>query len=360
MRVLLIKTSSLGDIVHLFPALNEMVEHGNISRLDWVVERSFAEVPKWHPKVDDVIPVDLRAWRKRPFSPQTWRAWRKFVLRLRRHDYDLVIDAQGLLKSAWITRKARGPKAGLDWSSAWEPLATLVYGRKVAVDPSLHAVHRMQHLLASFFDYQPNCQHPPFGLDIAHIASSVSIPEKPYVVFAHATSWESKKWPVSYWRELITYASQSGCDVLLPWGNSAEQKTAQEIALDLENATVLPALSLSDLAVLMSQALGVVAVDTGLGHIANAIPVPLVSLYGPTDPAQTGTLGDRSIVMQAQFDCAPCNQSQCRFQGSSDVVPACFSRISPEQVWHNLLSITQNQESSDDATFNHHHNLQPS
>lgn len=357
MRILLIKTSSLGDLIHSFPALSELSQHLGRLRIDWVVERRFAEVPAWHPTIRDVIPVDLRHWLRHPFSLETYRAWKVFVERLQRYEYDVVIDAQGLIKSALITRKARGSTYGLDWHSAWEPLATLVYDKRLPVDPKLHAVHRVQSLFGRIFDYVPNFELPEFGVDVATLNRTVSLPSVPYVVFAHATTWESKKWPIVYWQTLAARLGSEGVKVMLPWGNAAEKQVAEQIAQSQPLVEVLPSMTLTDLAALMGHAQGVVAVDTGLGHIASALNVPLVSLYGATDPQQTGTLGPKSHVMMAEFSCAPCEKSVCQYKGASSVQPACFETLHPDQVWAQLQTWINKDRHHE--TVNNHHDVQP-
>jgi len=148
-RVLVVKTSSLGDVLHTLPALTDAVQRRPGIRFDWVVEEAFAEVPAWHTAVDDVIPVALRRWKHRPLQVLRAGEPQAAVRQLRRHKYDLVIDAQGLLKSAVIARFARGPRAGLDRSSAREPVAAHAYHRKYAVPREQHAVQRVRQLFAA-------------------------------------------------------------------------------------------------------------------------------------------------------------------------------------------------------------------
>ncbi|HIQ53746.1 MAG TPA: lipopolysaccharide heptosyltransferase I, partial [Pseudomonas pachastrellae] len=146
MRVLLIKTSSLGDVIHTLPALTDAARAIPGIRFDWVVEEGFAEIPSWHPAVDAVIPVAIRRWRKKPLQAVRSGEWGNFKRRLRETQYDLVIDAQGLLKSAWLTRYARAEVVGLDKSSAREPLAARFYQRRLAVAWGQHAVERTRQL----------------------------------------------------------------------------------------------------------------------------------------------------------------------------------------------------------------------
>ena len=148
MKVLLVKTSSLGDVVHTLPALTDAQRAIPGIRFDWVVEEGFAEIPTWHPAVDQVIPVAIRRWRKSPWQTLRSGEWRRFKARLRETRYDLVIDAQGLLKSAWLTRYVKAPVAGLDRDSAREPLAARFYDRCYAVPREQHALERVRQLFA--------------------------------------------------------------------------------------------------------------------------------------------------------------------------------------------------------------------
>lgn len=356
MRVLLIKTSSLGDVIHTFPAVTELQNLNVELKLDWVVERSFAHLPEWHPQVRDVIPVDMRAWRKKIWSPTTRREWAQFVERMRRYRYDIVIDAQGLLKSALITRKAFGIKHGLDWQSAWEPLASTVYDVKHSVDPSLHAIHRMQTLFGEIFDYAPGYHNLDYGIDKRKLIEQADIPNEAYLVFVHATTWDSKHWPIEYWADLAKVATANGFKVLLPWGNDAEKQRAELIAQGRQRVEVLPKMNLTALSGLLAASQGVVAVDTGLAHISAALDVPLVSLYGPTDPAQTGTLSNSCKVLHADFACAPCAKPTCQFKGESSVKPACFEGITPSRVWQALTDLHRRDERHEN--IRHHNDLQ--
>ena len=139
MRVLLVKTSSLGDVIHALPALTDAARAIPGITFDWVVEEGFAEIPTWHPSVGNVIPVAIRRWRKNLWETIKSGEWRRFKQRLRAEKYDLVIDAQGLLKSALLTRYVKAPVAGFDRDSAREPLASRFYQRRLAVARGQHA-----------------------------------------------------------------------------------------------------------------------------------------------------------------------------------------------------------------------------
>ena len=200
MRVLLIKTSSLGDVIHALPALTDAARAIPGIKFDWVVEEGFAEIPTWHPAVDKVIPVAIRRWRKNLWQTIRSGEWKRFKQSVRATRYDLVIDAQGLLKSAWLTRYVKAPVAGLDKSSAREPIAARFYNRRLAVARGQHAVERVRQLFAIALGYDLPKGLGDYGLNVERL---VELPRKnPYVLFLHGTTWDTKHWPEAYWREL--------------------------------------------------------------------------------------------------------------------------------------------------------------
>lgn len=337
MKVLIIKTSSLGDIIHTLPAVTDAAKAIPHVQFDWVVEENFVEVPKWHPCVNKVIPVALRRWRKNLW--QTWRRdeWKKFLQTLQSETYDYVIDAQGLLKSAFLTYFANGTRCGLDKNSAWESLAAIFYQQNYTVDPSLHAVTRVRELFAQALNYsKPNCV-PNYGVDISRL--TITKPSDNYVVFLHGTTWTTKHWPETYWQALAKKVITAGYKVYIPWGNAVELERAQQIATNASQIEVLPKLNLTKMANVLVNAKAAVAVDTGLGHLAAALAVPTVSLYGPTDPQQTGALGANQIHLAAEFPCAPCLQTQCTYTEKTLIQPACFTDLSPTKVWQTLQTL---------------------
>lgn len=339
MHVLIVKTTSLGDIIHLLPALTDAQAAYPDIRFDWVVEGGFQEVPRWHPAVDRIIPVRFRQWRKEPFSKTTREAWAVYKSTLRERRYDKVIDAQGLIKSAFLARKAQGPRYGLDFRSAWEPLASLTYHHRVKVDPNQHAVVRMRQLMAGCLGYECPTTTPDYGIKSTLLTSNNQNTEANTLVFVHGTTWDTKEWPVTYWQQLLKLVAAAGYRVLIPWGNEREYQRAQVIASAHENAQVLPKLSLVEIAAVLANARAAVGVDTGIGHLAAALALPMISLYGPTDPLATGAMGANQVHLKADFACAPCLREHCNYQGDSQVKPACFATLAPEKVWQQLREL---------------------
>lgn len=198
MRVLIIKTSSMGDVIHTLPALTDAGNAIPGIQFDWVVEESLAEIPRWHPLVDRVIPVALRRWRKNIFSAETRLEWQQCRALLRARQYDLVIDAQGLLKSAWLVWIAKGKRCGLDWQSAREPLASLFYQQQCAAGKvkEVHAVTRARRLFSQALGYPLPTTQVDYGVEKSQFNVAKNTNE--YVVFLHGTTWATKHWPEEY------------------------------------------------------------------------------------------------------------------------------------------------------------------
>ncbi len=289
MRILVVKTSSLGDVIHTLPALTDAMRAMPYAMFDWAVEEAFQEVPAWHPAVREVIPVALRRWRKSTGTFLFGHEWRECKRRLRDNRYDCVIDAQGLLKSVWVARQAGAPIYGLDRNSAREPAAAWFYRYQFDIPRNQHAVERVRQLFAHTLGYPLPETRGDYGLDKNHFVDIV--PRERRVLFLHGTTRADKHWPEAYWRQLCSRVNSAGYRVLLPWGNEAEHARAQRIAADAIDAQVLPRLNLSQLAAEIATCTAVVTVDSGLGHLTAALDVPAIALYGPTDPARIGTYG---------------------------------------------------------------------
>jgi len=332
-RVLLIKTSSLGDVVHTLPALTDAQRAIPGIQFDWVVEEGFAEIPAWHPAVAQVIPVAIRRWRKNLWQTLRSGEWRRFKARLRETRYDLVIDAQGLLKSAWLARYVKAPVAGLDRDSAREPLASRFYDRRYAVPRDQHALERVRQLFAQALGYELPQGIGNYGLDRAQLATPG---EEPYLLFLHGTTWPSKHWPEAYWRELVERMSAFGWAIRLPWGNAEEKARAERIAEGIAGASVLPRLNLGGVAKVVADARACVAVDTGLGHLAAALNVPCISLYGPTLPGRVGAYGRSQVHLCASGPDA----------GKGDRVKPCFDDLLPERVASELKALLRSAETN--------------
>ena len=295
-RVLLIKTSSLGDVVHNLPMVTDIHQHLQETQIDWVVEEGFADIPAMHPAVKRVITVATRRWRQGLLLPSVWRELVQFKRSLQQQRYDVVLDSQGLVKSAVIAWLAHGPAYGMDRNSARELLASRYYQRVYTVARGKHAVQRNRELAARAFGYPLPTTSPDYGIchSVVH-SGSVAKPEilhnlEHYIVLLHGTSRRTKLWPENNWIALASYLAAHDISPVLPWGNPGEQARAQNIARGINRAIVLPKVSLVQLADIFRNALAVVGVDTGLVHLATALDRPTVAIYTDTLPELTGVL----------------------------------------------------------------------
>ncbi len=329
MNVLLVKTSSLGDLLHTLPAVTDAQRLVRDLRVDWVVEEAYAQIPAWHPAVRRVITVALRRWRHQPLA--AWRSgeWQRFQRGLRASQYDRVVDAQGLLKSALITRLARGERWGYSPRSAREPLAAIAYQRAVPVARGQHAVRRLRELFAAALGYSLAETPLDYGVGGSFPPRLGNGP----LVFLHGTTWHSKHWPLPEWQRLAALAGALGWRVRLPWATLQERLRAERIAAAGPHVEVLPAASLGTLAAVINEARAVVGVDTGLAHLAAALNVPSVTLYAASDPRLTGTVGTGQRRLQAQYRCAPCLRRVCPKTSASAPSPPCYRTLGADQVW---------------------------
>ncbi len=285
-KILLVKTSSLGDVIHQFPAVSDIRAHFPEAEVDWVVEEGFAELPLLHPGIRQVIPVALRRWRKSLLNPVVWREISAFRQRLQVEYYDLVLDSQGLIKSAVLTLMAQGPRCGYSWGTVREPLAAMAYDKTIAIPTDLHAVERNRRLAGRMLGYEPD-----MPLDYGIMAPRAELPwlgEGDYVVLLHATSRADKEWPEAHWLRLAAHIKELGLRCILPWGNAQEQSRSERLAAQMTGAIAAPRLNLAEAAALLGGARAVAGVDTGLTHLAAALKVPVVALYCASDPGLTG------------------------------------------------------------------------
>ena len=336
-NILIVKTSSLGDIIHTLPALSDAQKHYPHASFDWVVEDTFQEVPLWHPAVKRIIPVALRRWRKHSWEALKNGEIQTFIKGLRQQKYDAIIDAQGLLKSVPLTILARGgDRIGLSWRSAREGLASLFYQKRVVVPWGEHAVTRARALFAKGLGYSVPDTVADYGIDLSRLPSLQT--QNPYYVFLHGTTWATKHWPEAYWIALAKNIVDAGFGVQLLWGNETERLRANRMQSAVPKIVVASRKhTLSEITAVLAGARGIVTVDTGLGHLAAALGVPTVSLYGPSDPGQSGTLGLNQIHVAADFKCAPCFKRICTYTGEKRVEPACFATVTPEKMLRSLI-----------------------
>lgn len=357
MRVLLIKQSSLGDLIHCFPAISDLNrQFGDSIKLDWLVEEGFASVPTWHKTVGDVLPVAFRRWRKNFRSSRS--EINRFIRLMRVREYDIIIDAQALLKSAIIAKiinkNAKAKVVGLSRASIrTEKLCTLFYHRRISVPLDQHAIWRVRQLFAEALDYNiHDSEDLPLFPKEDHCFPQEKIegwnpPSIPFILGVHSTTWESKHLPISWWHEFIGRLQQEGKKLLLPWYGEAELTYAKRIQADfIGTVEILPQLNLNQIVSVMGQAQGVIAVDSGYAHIAAAMGVPTLTLYGATNKNLTAALGIKSDNLQSPLSCSPCMSHHCQYTSSNvkaqtglDMHPPCYQVLEVEKVYRLLKQL---------------------
>ena len=302
-KLLIIKTSSLGDVIHCLPVVHDIRAHYPNAQIDWLVEESFADIPRMHVGVNQVFTVALRRWKKAIFSKNTWAEIAALKKLIQQNQYDAIIDCQGLLKSALIMRQAHGVKHGYDKNSIREPIASWFYDKKYNISYQQHAVTRNRALVAMSLGYAIPTNVPDYGINSTNNtpASRIDIGLQAcpqalkslgnYIVALHGTSRDSKLWPVENWVDLGRELAKQNLNLALPWANDVEFKRANTIASQLQNTIVLPKLSIAELASIIGQAQAAIGVDTGLSHLAAALNIPTIAIYTDTNPALTGVMG---------------------------------------------------------------------
>lgn len=302
-KILIIRTSSLGDLIHMLPAMSDIQKHVPNAQIDWIVEDGFTEIPGWHGAINEVIPVSHRRWRKNWWSSETRAARAALRKNLRARNYDIVLDMQGLMKSVWLVRQTKGQRHGLDLTSAREPLASFFYDVKHTVKFWQPAVKRQRTLASLALGYEYSGP-PDFGLQAITQGTNI----QPYAVIMPSASRPDKLWPESDWREVFEYLIRNGLELKLLSGNQSETERAQNLVRGLGNATVLPRMGLTDVAHVIAGSSIMVGLDSGLTHLSAGLGRPTIGIYIASTPvrtplegaAYTASLGERGNPPLAQ------------------------------------------------------------
>lgn len=294
-RLLIVKTSSMGDVVHALPVLSDIAAHVPGATVDWVVEEAFADIPRLHPALARALPVALRRWRRSLFARSTWRELRAARSAMQVHTYHRIVDCQGLVKSAWVARWATGPVAGPDAASAREPIAARFYDLRFPVERGAHAIARNRALAGAALGYTPNGA-PRFALRVPDIAAepngTLPAPGAAFAVLLTNASRATKLWPDDRWVEVADALAARGMRSVLLWGSEEEGERTRARAARMRDAIVAPRLPLARIAALLGRARVVVGLDTGLAHLAAALGAPTVGIFCDYDPALVGITGE--------------------------------------------------------------------
>jgi len=282
MNILLVRVSSLGDVLHNMPIVADIKRHFPEANIDWVVEEGYVSLVRLNPMVRNILPWGLRRWRKNLRSKEVRAEVGEFFSRLRQVEYDYVFDTQGLLKTGVIMGAARGKhKIGLangSEGSGYEGISRIFHSRSIPLHPRTHAVARGRLVVGAALGFDVNY---PADFGLPEVPDSEARPdwmgEAPYAVFFHGTARDAKKWAPANWIELGK--ALAPMPVLLPWGSDKEKAEAEALAAGIPNARVLPRLPMADAVMLARRAALAVGVDTGLTHIAAAFSRPVVEIY---------------------------------------------------------------------------------
>jgi heptosyltransferase-1 len=293
MRVLIVKTSSMGDVVHALPAVSDMARAVPGIKVDWLVEKGFAAIPAQHHAVRRVITLQWRKWRKSLRQADTRAAIRAWRAEMAQAPYDLIIDMQGLIKSAAFACFAHGPRGGYDWHSIREPLASLSYNRTVRVPRTGHAVDRCRQLAAGLLGYTLPDTPPDFGLRAGTAGWQPT--SDPFAVLIPCASRPEKLWPQAHWVDIGRSLREQGLQVVVLWGSPEEQRLAQAIATQVNGLTP-PFLTVAQVSDTLARATLVVGLDTGMSHIAAAHGRPTVGIYCDHEPGLAGLRGSGPVV----------------------------------------------------------------
>ncbi len=281
--------------MHNLPVVTDIRHHFPDAKIDWLVEESFASLPKLHPAVQDVIPVALRRWRKMLFRPSIWQEIKAFRALLKAREYDYAIDTQGLLKSALLMHGAHGLRCGYDSQSARESLASNFYQMKFAISIGQHAVERNRQLVSKVLGY-PLDESADYGIQPPAIGRFNWLEEGTYVALLHSTSRTDKLWDEAKWILLGRILKEEGIRSILPWGSESERLRSLRLGHSIPGAVTPPRLSLKDAAALLGNAHAVIGVDTGLAHLSAALNVPTIGIYTATDPTLTGLYAGNKAI----------------------------------------------------------------
>jgi heptosyltransferase-1 len=324
-KVLIVKLTSMGDVVHTLPALTDAVAARPDVTFDWCVESTFAPVVRLHPAVRLIHEAHLRRWKRRVLAARSLAGAARLVHATKREHYDLVIDAQGLTKSAVVGWLSDAPVAGFDRRSARERCASLFYSQRHAVDGTLHSIDRVRLLFGRILGYEPDLSRIDYGIAPARGGSDGT------ALLLHGTTWSSKRWPLEHWTRLARALLERGLTPLVTHVGAEEAAVAQAIVAGAPGTRPIGRRRLADVATMIAGASVVVGCDTGLAHLAAALGRPTLALFLSTRPDLTGVVGPRAETIEAAGDCVPCRTRNCRI-GAADTARTCVRDLSPERV----------------------------
>jgi heptosyltransferase I len=336
MRILIVKISAMGDVLHALPVLDYLKQASPGCEIDWVVEEVFADLLRGNPLIKKLHIVRFKAWKRKPFSRTTISEILAVRTGLSQRNYDLVIDIQGNIKSgivAWLSGCPR--RVGFSRAVAQESLNALFINRRTALQPEdRHITDQYLRIAGASFEL-------PFSGLLLH--TDVCTPQEddlaaeelvkhyrkggPIILIHTGTTWQTKFWHEAGWIELGHKIISAFPDAVLlfSWGNDSERSAAERITVALGSQAVqLEKLSIMRLAAVVKKVNLVMGGDTGIVHLAAAVGTPTVSYYRASDGLRSGPRGNKHAVVQAPMPCARCFRTHCEKDGE------CRESITPE------------------------------
>lgn len=290
LKVLLVKMSSMGDLVHNLPLVSDIRAHFPDAHIDWVAEEAYSPIPRLHPGVNRVIPIAWRRWRRALHRASVRQEMKAFRAALREVDYDLILDTQGLYKSALVARLAQGAIVGGDRSSIKEGGAAWLYDKCLPIARARHVIDRCRAVGAGAIGYGIDTP-PVFGIRAEPLRAEW-LPPEPYCVLMHAASRPEKLWPEAHWEALGQHLHRRGLRAALPWGSLEERARSEALAARIPGAVVPPLMTLDLAARFLAGADAVVGLDTGFTHFAAALARPTVGIFCDSDGEQAAVHGE--------------------------------------------------------------------
>lgn len=333
-RILIIKMSALGDIVHTFPAVSDLLKHYPDAEVDWLCEEPLVDVAALHQGINEVIGHGRLRWKASRYGYKTLKEQYQFYRKLRQKKYDLIIDVQGRLKSARVGWLSGSKLVGFDRFSATDEETRWLYKKGFSVPKNMNAIERTRSLIAQALGYSID-GFLDYGVGSASGSCSIADAENA-LIFFHGTTWDSKHWPVAKWVELLRIARRENIKVLIPSHGEVELQRAKTMIHESGWGELLPQMSLRDMSETLRACSGAVGVDTGLMHMAVAFGVPTVSVFGSTATALTGAMGSYVKNVQSRYSCSPCRKKQCPINPES---PPCYDDIPVESIWKQLVNL---------------------
>jgi heptosyltransferase I len=310
-RILIIKPSAIGDIVHALPAVARIRRKWPQAHISWLAATAYASLLENHPMIDEVIHFRRYRWGKRWYIPEVQWELANFFKDLRRRQFDLAIDFQGLFRSA-VVALATGAPRRVGFASAREG-AAFFYTHRVECSPAEeHAVDRNLKLAASV-----GCSDGPIEFPLAvdeadrRFVARLVGPGVRFALFLPGTNWQTKRWPVEHYADLPEpLRKEFGLQTVVA-GSARDAELSRLIPsnFDLTGKT-----NLRQTVALLERAELVVANDSGPMHLAAALGKPLVTLFGPTSARRTGPYGRMDSVIRLDLPCSPCYSRQCIHQ----------------------------------------------